>query len=173
MRGYKPTKGYISLGDTDISLIDLDQWRQTVAIVPQDPVLMNASILDNITGWSREPNLKLVATLLAELGLSDFVQSLPTGLVTKIGERGALLSGGQRQRIALARALYRRPSILILDEATSSLDTESEQYIVNKLLSLRDQGITIIMITHKQNNISIADYVIDIGAHQSGDTCTP
>ncbi|MBQ7222801.1 MAG: peptidase domain-containing ABC transporter [Bacteroidales bacterium] len=173
MRGYKPNKGSITLDGVDINRFNLGEWRKYVAIVPQDPVLMNASILDNITGWSKEPDLTLVATLLTELGMSDFVQSLPGGLVTKIGERGALLSGGQRQRIALARALYHKPRILILDEATSSLDSESEGYILSKLSDLKNQGITIIMITHKKDNAAIADKVINIGAHQEGETCTP
>ena len=123
---------------------------------------MNASILDNITGGSAEPDLKCVAGLLDELGMKEFVTSLPTGLLTVIGERGALLSGGQRQRIALARALYLEPRILIMDEATSSLDEESQGYILKKAQAFRDEGGTVIMITHRSDNAAIADYIINM-----------
>lgn len=162
MRDYKVTSGKILVGGTDISIIDLAQWRNYITIVPQEPSLMNLSILDNITGGGSEPDLKRVAELLDELGMKEFVTSLPTGLLTVIGERGALLSGGQRQRIALARALYLNPKVLIMDEATSSLDEESQRYILRKAVSFRDAGGTVIMITHRSDNAAIADYTIDM-----------
>ena len=162
MRDYKVGSGRILAGGTDISIIDLGQWRSHITIVPQEPSLMNASILDNITGGSSDPDLKRVGALLDELGMKEFVTSLPTGLLTVIGERGALLSGGQRQRIALARALYRNPKVLILDEATSSLDAESQGFILRKVISFRDEGGTVIMITHRSDNAAIADYTIDM-----------
>ncbi|MBQ7575730.1 MAG: peptidase domain-containing ABC transporter [Bacteroidales bacterium] len=162
MRDYPVRAGKILAGGTDISIIDLPQWRSHITIVPQEPSLMNASILDNITGGSAEPDLKRVAGLLDELGMKEFVTSLPTGLLTVIGERGALLSGGQRQRIALARALYLEPRILIMDEATSSLDEESQGYILKKAQAFRDEGGTVIMITHRSDNAAIADYIINM-----------
>lgn len=84
------------------------------------------------------------------------------GLLTAIDERGDLLSGGQRQRLALARALYREPRILILDEATSSLDEEPQKYILNRVMRFRDEGGTVIMITHRRDNAALADYIFEM-----------
>ncbi|MCF0177694.1 MAG: peptidase domain-containing ABC transporter [Bacteroidales bacterium] len=173
MRTYSPIEGNITLNGIDISWFGLQAWRGFVSIVPQESILMNCSILDNITGWDSNPNLERVAHLLAELDMAEMIKSLPGGLMAHIGERGGLLSGGQKQRIALARALYKEPKVLILDEATSSLDYESEQIIMNKILSLKKEGLSIIMITHKRENISIADNIIEIGAHRKGDFRTP
>ena len=86
------------------------------------------------------------------------------GLMTRVGERGSSLSGGQKQRIALARALYRRPRILVLDEATSSLDSASEAVILNSVRRLADDGMTVVMITHKKDNLAMADKVIEMSA---------
>ena len=87
---------------------------------------MNGTILDNITCLDSEPDLRKVSDILEELGLAAFFRSLPLGLLTKVGERGSVLSGGQKQRIALARVLYHNPQVIILDEATSSLDEASQ-----------------------------------------------
>jgi ATP-binding cassette subfamily B protein len=174
MRAYRPVAGSITLAGVDISLYGLPQWRQRTALVPQECVLLNATVMDNITGGEKEPDMERLAELLAALDLQDFVASLPMGLLTKVGERGASLSGGQKQRIALARALYRRPAMLILDEATSSLDSASEAAILGTVRRLADNGLTVIMITHKKDNLTIADKVIDMSAHSStGDACTP
>lgn len=162
MRDYIVNSGKILIGTTDIRLTDLRQWREFVTIVPQETALMNGSLLDNITGGSRNPDIKKAIQILEDLGLRQFVTSLPTGILTTIGERGALLSGGQRQRIALARALYLDPKVLILDEATSSLDEESQRFILDKVREFRDSGGTVVMITHKKDNLEIADYTIDM-----------
>jgi len=167
MRGYKVQQGKILLNGTDINLIDLEQWRSFVSIVPQESDLMSCNILENVTGLQADPDIEKVISILEELGLRNFIASLPMGILTKIGEQGSRLSGGQKQRIALARALYREPQILILDEATSSLDDESQQYILNKMISLRNEGKSIIMISHKADNINIADTIIDMSAHSA------
>ena len=143
---------------------DMHQWRKNVAMVPQETVLLDTKILDNITFADSSPDLEKVAALIVELGMTTLVESLPLGLMTKVGERGCTLSGGQKQRIALARALYRNPKVLILDEATSSLDSDSEKFILEKVKQLRDSGMTIVMITHKSENVGIADKVIKMSA---------
>lgn len=165
MRDFKVRKGHILIGGADIWMTDLEKWRDFVSIVPQDPVLMNCTILDNITCKDPQPDIERAVAILEELGMKNFVSSLPMGILSTVGERGCSLSGGQRQRIALARALYRNPQILILDEATSSLDDASQRYILSKLKRLRTEGRTIVMITHKNDNIRIADRVIDMSAH--------
>ena len=162
MRDFKVQKGHIRLGPVDIGHTDLRQWRRYVSIVPQDPVLFNCSVLDNITCMDRVPDMERVASILKDLGLEKFIRDLPMGILTKLGERGCMLSGGQRQRIALARALYRDPQVLILDEATSSLDGKSQEIILNKILQLRDEGKTIMMITHKSDNARIADRIVNL-----------
>lgn len=162
MRDYAVGSGHILLGGTDIALIDLQRWREYISIVPQDPGLMSCSILDNITGGEKEPDLRKVGIILEELQMGGFIASLPMGILTPSGEHGSLLSGGQKQRIALARALYRDPQILILDEATAALDEVSQQCILRKAAALRDEGITVIMITHRRDNIAIADRVLEM-----------
>lgn len=167
MRGYKIQQGKILINGTDINQIDLEQWRKYISIVPQEPDLISGTILDNISCAQKEPDIQRVFSIIEELGLKDFIASLPLGILTKIGEQGSMLSGGQKQRIALARALYRSPQILILDEATSSLDDESQKYILDKMVTLRNEGKSIVLISHKADNINIADVVINMSAHSA------
>ena len=130
--------------------------------------------MDNITGGKKDPDMELIAELIVRLDMQGMVASLPMGLMTKVGERGSTLSGGQKQRIALARALYRRPQLLVLDEATSSLDGASEAAILATVRRLADEGMTVIMITHKKDNLIIADKLIDMSARSStGEACKP
>lgn len=169
MRDYDVTSGRIAVGGIDIRQTDLSRWRRYVSIVPQEAGLMNGTILENITGMERGPEIEKVVGLLDSLGLRPFLASLPMGLLTRIGEGGCRLSGGQKQRLALARALYRDPQLLILDEATSSLDAESERIILEKIMALRDEGRTIVMITHKKENAAIADTTVTMmNAHSYG-----
>lgn len=160
MRDCQPCSGKISLDGSDISQFSLSSWREYVSIVPQQNELLNGSLLDNICCYDSEPDVEKIAGLIEKLGLHDFVASLPLGLLTPVGERGCSLSGGQRQRVALARALYRNSKILILDEATSSLDDESQSYVLRCISELRNHGHIIIMISHKSDNIALADTVI-------------
>ncbi|MBO6081952.1 MAG: peptidase domain-containing ABC transporter [Bacteroidales bacterium] len=162
MRDYTVQEGVIRLGLTDIRLYALEAWRHFVSIVPQEPLLLNASILDNITCLDPAPDVERVVQLLEALDLGPFIRELPMGILTRIGERGGSVSGGQRQRIALARALYHRPKILILDEATSSLDEASRQSLLRCVCRFRDEGGTVMMITHDADNETIADTVIQL-----------
>ena len=120
------------------------------------------------------PDVQRILDITKKLGILTFVEKLPNGFQTYLGENGALLSGGQKQRIAIARALYRNPEILILDEATSSLDTESELVIQNTLNEFRLQSKTMVVIAHRLSTIANADtilvmkggQIIEHGSHQ-------
>ena len=160
MRDFAVQHGTIRLGPHDIRLYNLSAWRRFVSIVPQDPQLMSGTLLENVSCFEPEPDIERVVRLLDELDLGPFVRELPMGLFTRIGERGSTLSGGQRQRIALARALYRNPSVLILDEATSSLDEHSTETLLRRVLRFRDEGGTVMMITHQKDNAAVADAIV-------------
>lgn len=160
MRDYKVDSGSIRLGPHDIRLYSLEAWRRFVSIVPQDPVLVNGTLLDNIACLDPSPDVERVVRLLEELDLGAMVRELPMGLFTRVGERGCTLSGGQRQRIALARAMYREPAVLILDEATSSLDPASREALIRRVVRFRDEGGTVLMITHNDGNAAIAEKII-------------
>lgn len=162
MRDYNVQRGVIRLGPHDIRLFSLASWRSFVTIVPQEPQLLNGTILENVACLAPEPDVEKVVRLLEELDLGPMIRELPMGLFTKIGERGCLLSGGQRQRIALARALYREPSVLILDEVTSSLDEASQRSLLARVKRFRDEGGTVMMITHKADNAAIADHIVKL-----------
>lgn len=160
MRDYKVDSGSIRLGPHDIRLYSLEAWRRFVSIVPQDPVLVNGTLLDNIACLDPSPDVERVVRLLEELDLGAMVRELPMGLFTRVGERGCTLSGGQRQRIALARAMYREPAVLILDEATASLDPASREALIRRVVRFRDEGGTVLMITHNDGNAAIAEKII-------------
>ena len=163
MRLYTPSKGTITLGGVDISLFDLTKWRRKVTIVPQDVRLFDDTILFNITGERKDYNLERVAQLLVDLGLDSLIREMPRGIMTLVGESGCRLSGGQKQRIAIAAALYRQPDILILDEATNSLDAASQQKMLEVIKRENTvRNLTVIMITHKADEIPIADKLIEM-----------
>ena len=162
MRDYTVQRGAIRLGPHDIRLFSLESWRRFVSIVPQEPQLLNGTILENVSCMDSDPDVEKVVKLLDELDLGPMVRELPMGLFSQIGERGGLLSGGQRQRIALARALYREPAVLILDEVTSSLDEASQRSLLDRILRFRDEGGTVLMITHKKDNAAIADHIVKL-----------
>jgi ATP-binding cassette subfamily B protein len=162
MRDYPVQKGVIRLGSNDIRLYSLESWRRFVSIVPQDPQLLNASILDNIACLDPHPDISRITRLLDELELGTMVRELPMGLLTRVGERGGMLSGGQRQRIALARALYHQPSVLILDEATASLDESARECLLRRIVRFRDEGGTVMMITHHADQAAIADKIVNL-----------
>lgn len=157
---YSISEGSIKIGDIDISHIDLDSLRSIIGVVPQKVELFTGSIVENIAVGDYAPDFHRILMICKSIGLLDFIESLPTGFNTDIGEDGLRLSGGQRQRIAIARALYRDPSILILDEATSSLDAHSEEYIKRLIADLKEQGKTIIVIAHRVGTITSADNII-------------
>ncbi|BAU10428.1 cyclic nucleotide-binding protein [Leptolyngbya sp. NIES-3755] len=156
---YQPTTGRMTIDHTDLRHVSPLSLRQQIGIVPQECFLFSGTILDNITLYRSQYSLEdvLRAAKLAEA--HGFIQSLPLGYQTKVGERGTLLSGGQRQRIAIARALLGNPRILILDEATSSLDTESERRFQKNLQQISRDRTTFI-IAHRLSTVRNADCII-------------
>jgi ATP-binding cassette subfamily B protein len=156
---YPLEEGGITIGGVDIRYIDNESLRRTVGVVPQHIDLFAATILENIAIGEFEPDAQRVLAISRQLGIAAFIEKLPGGYHTLLGEHGVNLSGGQRQRLAIARALYRDPEILILDEATSSLDPVSEQYVQSTITALREAGKTIIVIAHRLSTIMHADTI--------------
>lgn len=157
---YPLNGGHIYLGKYDLDHLDNNSLRRQIGIVPQQLDLFAGNIIDNIALGESEPDLQRIIDICQELGLMPFLQELPNGLHTYIGENGVSLSGGQRQRLAIARTLYLDPEVLILDEATSSLDSASEAYVQNVLYRLREAGKTILIIAHRLSTVMHADQII-------------
>lgn len=162
---YSPEKGNISIGDKGIGNISLDSLRKQVAYVPQETFLLSTSLRDNLTlGCEREISDNEIMTMLKLCGCS-FVEKMPFGLDFKLEENGMNLSGGQRQRLAIVRALLRNPQILILDEATSNLDSIAENALQSTLKEI-DKDMTVIMVAHRLNTVTSCDkiFVLDNGS---------
>lgn len=140
--------------------LDNASLRQVVSVVPQQIDLFAGTVIENIAVGDFEPDMKKIAFYCNLLGIIEFIEKLPNGFQTMLGERGANLSGGQRQRLAIARALYRQPQVLILDEATSALDSISEQYVQKTIQLLRQEGVTVILIAHRLSTIKNADRIV-------------
>jgi ATP-binding cassette subfamily B protein len=157
MRMYQPQSGTIKADGINIEHINLSHWRSSVSIVPQNPELFDATIMENIAPGEADPDIERILKLCDELNISEFVVNLPLGFETRTGENGSRLSRGQQQRIAMARALYRNCGILILDEATSSLDKESEETIIGAILREKEKGRIILMISHSDISSKISD----------------
>ncbi len=170
-RFYEPSKGRILIDGVNISDFSLKDLRRQIGIVPQECILMRGTIAFNIAYGLDEIDMNKVKTAAEIADISGFIESLPDGYNTLVGERGVTLSGGQRQRIAIARAVIRDPRILILDEATSSLDTASEQ-AVQKALNQAMKGRTSIIIAHRLSTIKNADriYVLKDGTFTESGT---
>jgi ATP-binding cassette subfamily C protein len=152
----RPAKGEIWIDNLPLAQIDLQKWRRLIGYVPQDTWLLHDTILNNITFGDPEINENAVAQALRDAGAWEFVSTMPKGIHSTVGERGGKISGGQRQRIAIARALVRKPKLLILDEATTSLDPENEKAICNTLAQLRGE-LTILAISHQAAVLEVAD----------------
>lgn len=157
---YPLKKGKIQIGEYDINYVSHFSLRNLISVVPQQIDLFSGDVIDNIALGEEYPDAQRVIDVAKDLGILSFVEKLPNGFQTYLGENGALLSGGQKQRIAIARALYRNPEILILDEATSSLDTDSELTIQAALDLFRKQGKTLIIIAHRLSTIAHADKIM-------------
>jgi len=158
-RFYDPVKGYITVDGYDLRQVTLASLRQQVAVVLQDTFLFNTTVRENLLyGKPDATEEELIAAAKAAYA-HDFIMSLPDGYDTEIGERGVKLSGGQKQRLALARAILADPRILILDEATSSVDAEAE-YLIQQALESVLQGRTSLVIAHRLSTIRNADKII-------------
>jgi subfamily B ATP-binding cassette protein MsbA len=158
-RFFDVSMGSISIDGTDIRDCTLESLRRQLAIVTQDVILFDDTIWANIAyGDPTAPRERVQAAASAAL-VDDFVSVLPDGFNTRIGERGLRLSGGERQRISIARALLKNSPVLILDEATSSLDSESEVYVQHALQNLME-GRTTIVIAHRLSTVRNADRIL-------------
>ena len=157
---YPVQSGNIRIGNYNLAQIGNESLRRIVGTVPQQIELFAGSIIENIAIGDFEPNMKKIVELSEQLGIQKFIEKLPNSYLTQIGENGASLSGGEKQRIAIARALYKDPEILIFDEATSSLDSISENFIKQTLNRLIKQEKTIIIIAHRLSTIRNSDNII-------------
>ncbi len=157
-RFYDPEKGSVTIDGHDLRSLDLTELRRQIGVVPQDPVLMKGSFRYNIAYGYDEATDEEIEKAAEIAGIADFIRSLPDGYDGEIGERGVTLSGGQRQRVAIARAIVRDPRILIMDEATSSLDAQVEQAI-QKAMDRAMEGRTSFVIAHRLSTIRGADRI--------------
>jgi len=161
LRLYEPNKGSICVNGKNIQSFSIDSWRSKFGVVGQDSFLFDETILYNTRFGSEEASMEAVTEAAKAAGIHSLIQRLSLGYETVVGERGLRLSGGERQRIALARALLRNPEILILDEATSNLDSQSEHYIQNAIEKLHKTK-TIILIAHRLSTLVQADIILVI-----------
>jgi ATP-binding cassette subfamily B protein len=172
-RFYDPSKGSIEV--SNINLVDLDPkaLRSSIGVVPQQPTLFSADVTHNIGYGNPAANTNQIKDAAKEAYALEFIEQLPDGFDSYLGEQGVRLSGGQRQRIAIARAILKDPSILLLDEATSALDADSEQKVQDALKVLM-KGRTTLIIAHRLATIMHADRILLIdkgrliaeGSHQ-------
>ncbi len=162
-RFYDPWSGRIMIDGQDISTVSQASLRASIGIVPQDTVLFNDSVRYNIAYGRDDPTDTAIRTAARDAAILPFIESLPQGFDTEVGERGLKLSGGEKQRVAIARTLLKDPPILLLDEATSALDTRTEQDILATLRRV-SSGRTTLAIAHRLSTISDADTIIVIDA---------
>ena len=165
LRFWDPQEGKISLDDADLRSFRLDELRGQVALVAQDTYLFNASIRDNLLIAKPEASEAELELAVARAGLAEFVESLPDGLDTQVGERGAQLSGGQRQRVAIGRALLKDAPVLVLDEATSHLDGYNERLVRGALDELMADRTTLV-IAHRLSTVRDADRIVVLDGGQ-------
>jgi ABC-type multidrug transport system fused ATPase/permease subunit len=173
MKFYTPQEGHIAIDGKNINDFELQALRQNIGIVPQEVILFGGTIMENISYGKPTASVEEIREAARKANALQFIEEFPEGLDTVVGERGVKLSGGQRQRIAIARAILKDPSILILDEATSSLDAESE-HLVQQALETLMLGRTTIIIAHRLATIRQVDTIfvlksgeiVESGSHE-------
>jgi ATP-binding cassette subfamily B protein len=156
----------VLVGGIDAREFALGDLRHAVVLIDQTPFLFNATIAENIAFAVSAPSREAIMAAATAAGLGDLLARVPQGLDTPVGERGQALSAGERQRIALARALLRRPAVLVLDEPSAALDTETERRVAAGLRRVLPEA-TILIITHKPALADLADIVITLGDGQA------
>ncbi|SFJ52307.1 ATP-binding cassette, subfamily B [Streptosporangium canum] len=169
----RPTSGQILLDGRDMETLDMRTYRRFLSVVPQESILFEGTIRENVTYGMADVSEDRVRRALRDANALEFIDRLPDGLDTVVGERGARLSGGQKQRLAIARALIRDPRVLILDEATSALDNRSEALIQEALARLV-AGRTVLVVAHRLSTIRGADRIVvmrdggieEVGTHE-------
>jgi ATP-binding cassette subfamily C protein len=152
----RPQQGEVWIDDLPLAEVNLKSWRKMIGYIPQETILLHDTVLNNITLGDPDLSAADAQDALRAAGAWEFVNSMPQGMQSMVGERGGKLSGGQRQRIAIARALVHKPKLLILDEATSGLDPASEAAVCDTLQQLRGE-LTILAISHQSALVKIAD----------------
>lgn len=157
---YPIQNGKILLGNYDLKYVDYRFLRRLIGVIPQQIDLFSGTIIENIALGEVAPDMSKVFDLSKNLGILDFIENLPDGFETQVGENGAMLSGGQKQRIAIARALYKNPEILLMDEATSALDSHSETIVKKTIDDFKQSDKTVIVIAHRLSTIANADHII-------------
>jgi ATP-binding cassette subfamily B protein len=157
---YPLESGHVRIGGLDVRQLSRASLRRVVGVVPQRVDLFAGDVVENIAIGDPAPDFAQLLRVCDRLAITRFVEALPRGFQTHLGENGATLSGGQRQRIAIARALYRDPRVLLLDEATSSLDSVAERCVQQTLAGLRARGRTILVIAHRLATVAGADRIV-------------
>lgn len=157
---YPIQAGQVFIGSYDIRYLSNKSLRQQLCVVPQKIDLFAGNVVENIAIGDLAPDMERIHRICSELGMLPFIEELPQGFGTYLGENGVSLSGGQRQRVAIARALYRDPEILILDEATASLDVLSEQAVQLAIQGLKAKGKTVVVIAHRLSTVANADKIV-------------
>lgn len=159
LRFYDPQFGIIRVDSVDVKHLDPKQWRGFIGLVPQDPVIFSTSVLENIRAGNPDASPEMIKDAAHAAQALQFIEALPQGFDTHVGEKGIQLSGGQRQRIAIARALVRNPSLLLLDEATSALDSANETAIQAALEEVSTRCTTLV-IAHRLSTVQHADRIL-------------
>jgi len=155
----QPTEGEVRFGGIDIRKLGLDNYRQWIGAVMQDDQLFAGSIADNISFFDPNPVQQMIFAAAAMAAIHEDVAAMPMGYQSLVGDMGSSLSGGQKQRVILARAIYRRPKLLVLDEATSHLDVARERFINEAVQQLE---ITKIIIAHRAETVASAKQVVTL-----------
>ena len=160
---YPPSEGQIEIDNKILTSTNTKSWQSLISHVPQDIFLIDSTILENITFSSTEDyvNFKLLNKVIEQAQLKEFINSIPHGIYAVVGERGVKLSGGQRQRIIIARSLYKNPSLLVFDEATSSLDNQTEE-IINLAFKSFSKNITFIVVAHRLSSLRECERIFEI-----------
>ena len=172
LRFYDPSEGKIVLDGLPINKLDIHTLRGQIGLVPQDPVLFSANFYENIRFGKLDATQEEIREAAKAAYADEFIESLPKGYYTHLGQKGVALSGGQRQRIAIARAILKNPSLLLLDEATSALDSDSEE-MVQKALKVLKHNRTTLVIAHRTSTIKKADRVVLLNKGEIVATGTP
>ena len=172
LRFYDPDSGVIRIDGHDLRQLRLADLRREIALVEQTPHLFRATVRENIAYGNPDASFEQIRSCAQAAAIDDFILSLPEGYETLVGERGSTISVGERQRIALARALLRNPSILLMDEPTASLDPTSEAAVTGAFSRVL-KGRTSILITHRMSLVELADVVVVVDSGRIIETGSP